>query len=65
VSVRDNGPGISPGRLEAARAEGRLGVSESIQGRVSDLGGTASLVSAPGQGTEWEITLPKTVAVAR
>jgi signal transduction histidine kinase len=65
VSVRDNGSGISPGRLEAARAEGRLGVSESIQGRVSDLGGTADIVAAPGQGTEWEITLPKTVAVGR
>ncbi|MDP9443972.1 MAG: DUF5931 domain-containing protein [Actinomycetota bacterium] len=65
VSVRDNGSGISPGRLEEARAEGRLGVSESIQGRVSDLGGTADIVTAPGQGTEWEITLPKTVAVAR
>jgi signal transduction histidine kinase len=58
VSVRDNGPGISPGRLELARAEGRLGVSESIQGRVSDLGGTADLVTGPGQGTEWEISLP-------
>ena len=58
VSVRDNGPGIAPGRLEAARAEGRLGVSESIQGRARDLGGTAELVSSPGQGTEWEITLP-------
>jgi signal transduction histidine kinase len=63
VSVRDDGPGIPPGRLETARAEGRLGVSESIQGRVSDLGGTADLVSAPGQGTEWEITVPKTAAV--
>jgi signal transduction histidine kinase len=62
VSVRDNGPGIPLGRLEVARAEGRLGVAESIQGRVSDLGGTAHLVSAAGQGTEWEITLPKTVA---
>jgi signal transduction histidine kinase len=62
VSIRDNGPGIPPGRLEVARAEGRLGVSESVQGRVSDLGGTADLVSAPGQGTEWEITLPKRVA---
>ncbi len=64
VGVRDDGPGIPPGRLEAARAEGRLGVSESILGRVQDLGGTADLVSAPGQGTEWDITLPKTVAVA-
>jgi signal transduction histidine kinase len=63
VSVRDNGPGIPPGRLEVARSEGRLGVAESIQGRVSDLGGTADLVSAPGQGTEWDITVPRTVAI--
>jgi signal transduction histidine kinase len=58
VSVRDDGPGIPAGRLDAARAEGRLGVSESIQGRVRDLGGTADLVSVPGEGTEWEITIP-------
>jgi signal transduction histidine kinase len=64
VSVRDDGPGISPGRLEAARAEGRLGVAESIRGRVDDLGGTADLLTAPGEGTEWEITLPKTAPVA-
>ena len=63
VTVRDDGPGIPPGRLDGARAEGRLGVSESIQGRVRDLGGTADLVSAPGQGTEWEICLPRTVTV--
>jgi len=58
VSVRDDGPGIPPGRLEAARAEGRLGVAESVQGRVHDLGGSTDLLTAPGQGTEWEITLP-------
>ena len=58
LSVRDDGPGIPPGRLDQARAEGRLGVSESVRGRVRDLGGTAHLVSAPGQGTEWEITVP-------
>ena len=64
ISVRDNGPGIAPGRLDAARAEGRLGVSESIQGRVNDLGGTVDLLTGPGQGTEWEIAVAKTVAVA-
>lgn len=63
IGVRDDGPGIAPGRLEVARAEGRLGVSESILGRVRDLGGAAELVSTPGQGTEWEITLAKTAAV--
>jgi signal transduction histidine kinase len=59
VSVRDQGPGIAPGRLEAARAEGRLGVSQSIQGRMAELGGTASLITAPGLGTEWELSTPR------
>ncbi|MDQ3616553.1 MAG: DUF5931 domain-containing protein [Actinomycetota bacterium] len=59
VTVRDSGPGIPEGRLESAAAEGRLGVSESIRGRVGDLGGTAVLVTAPGEGTEWELTFPK------
>jgi chemotaxis protein histidine kinase CheA len=31
---------------------------------VHDLGGTADLVTAPGQGTEWEIAVPRTVALA-
>jgi signal transduction histidine kinase len=58
VSVRDEGPGIVDGRLEQARGEGRLGVSESIRGRMADLGGTARLTTAPGQGVEWELALP-------
>jgi signal transduction histidine kinase len=58
VTVRDEGDGIPAGRLEQARAQGRLGVSESIRGRMRDLGGSASLTTAPGAGTEWELTLP-------
>ena len=57
VTVRDEGPGIAPGRLEQAEGEGRLGVAESIRGRMSDLGGEAVLTTAPGQGTEWELTV--------
>lgn len=57
LSVRDEGPGIAPGRLEEAAAEGRLGVSGSIRGRVADLGGTATVTSGPS-GTEWEIIVP-------
>ncbi len=57
LSVRDEGPGIPAGRLEAAAAEGRLGVSESICGRVTDLGGTAEL-STGSFGTEWELVVP-------
>lgn len=60
VSVRDNGPGISEGRLEDAESEGRLGVAQSIRGRLRDLGGTADLISVPGQGTEVELKIPRT-----
>jgi signal transduction histidine kinase len=59
VSVRDDGPGIPAGRLDAAAGEGRLGVAQSIRGRVEDLGGSATLTTAPGQGTEWEFRLPR------
>lgn len=59
VTVRDDGPGIPPGRLEDAEAEGRMGVALSIRGRLRDLGGTAELVSVPGQGTEVELRVPK------
>lgn len=58
VSVRDEGPGIPEGRLNEAAAEGRLGVSESIRGRIRDLGGTAQL-STGDFGTEWEFEVPK------
>ena len=57
VSVRDEGPGIAAGRLELAEAEGRLGVSGSIRGRLADLGGTATL-STGSFGTEWELVVP-------
>jgi signal transduction histidine kinase len=55
VTVRDDGPGIAPGRLEQAEREGRLGVAQSIRGRVADLGGTVVVDSTPGQGTEVEL----------
>lgn len=59
VTVRDDGPGIPPGRLADAEAEGRMGVALSIRGRLRDLGGSAELVSVPGQGTEVELRVPK------
>ncbi|MFI0963542.1 MacS family sensor histidine kinase [Streptomyces sp. NPDC021080] len=59
VTVRDDGPGIPEGRLAQAEGEGRLGVALSIRGRLRDLGGTAELISVPGQGTEVELTVPK------
>ncbi|MFE9421863.1 MacS family sensor histidine kinase [Kitasatospora sp. NPDC006697] len=59
VSVRDDGPGFAPGRLAEARAAGRLGVAQSIEGRLRDLGGTAIFHSAPGEGVEVEMTVPR------
>ncbi|MEU8589901.1 DUF5931 domain-containing protein [Streptomyces sp. NPDC048664] len=59
VTVRDDGPGIPEGRLAEAESEGRLGVAQSIRGRLRDIGGTAELISVPGQGTEVELRTPK------
>jgi signal transduction histidine kinase len=59
VSIRDEGPGIPDGRLVEAAAQGRLGVTQSIRGRMTDLGGTVRIVSAPEAGTEIELTVPR------
>ncbi|HEY3006372.1 MAG TPA: DUF5931 domain-containing protein [Kribbellaceae bacterium] len=59
VSIRDDGAGTTPERLELAAAEGRLGVSQSIRGRIADLGGDVVLTTAPGEGTEWELKVPR------
>jgi signal transduction histidine kinase len=53
VFVRDRGPGFDPGGIPADRR----GVRESIVGRMERHGGTAKIESAPGEGTEVELTL--------
>jgi len=55
VSVRDDGIGTTPARLEQARVDGHLGVHQSIRGRIADVGGSATVRTAPGEGTEWEL----------
>ncbi|MFE9437801.1 MacS family sensor histidine kinase [Streptomyces sp. NPDC006602] len=65
VTVRDDGPGIPEGRLAQAEGEGRLGVALSIRGRLRDLGGSAELISVPGQGTEVELKVPKETKSSR
>jgi signal transduction histidine kinase len=55
VSIRDDGVGTTADRLEAGRADGHLGVSQSIRGRITDLGGSVTVRTAPGEGTEWEM----------
>jgi signal transduction histidine kinase len=63
VTIRDDGPGIPDGRLAEAAASGRLGVSHSIHGRLRDLGGSATISSVPGEGTEVELRLPRMAGV--
>ena len=65
VTVRDDGPGIPEGRLAQAEGEGRLGVALSIRGRLRELGGSAELISVPGQGTEVELKVPKETRSSR
>jgi len=59
VSVRDNGLGFGEGRLAEAETAGRLGVAQSIKGRLRDVGGSACVRSSPGQGTEVELRVPR------
>ena len=56
VYVRDRGPGFDPAAVPADRR----GVRESIVGRMARHGGRAAIHSAPGAGTEVELTLPGT-----
>ncbi|MFF8813092.1 PspC domain-containing protein [Streptomyces pactum] len=55
VSVRDRGPGFD---LDAV-PDDRMGVRESIIGRMQRNGGTARLRSAPGGGTEVELEMER------
>ena len=58
VTVRDDGVGFDPARLAEAEAAGRMGVSKSIRGRMTSIGGTVDLFAQPGEGTEWELHIP-------
>ncbi|WP_121841947.1 ATP-binding protein [Streptomyces sp. S5] len=58
VSVRDRGPGFD---LDAVPAD-RMGVRESIIGRMERHGGTARLRSAPDGGTEVELEMKRTTS---
>jgi signal transduction histidine kinase len=55
VYVRDRGPGFDPADVPADRR----GVRESIIGRMARHGGRAAIHSAPGAGTEVELSLPE------
>ncbi len=52
--VRDRGPGFDPDAVPADR----VGVRESIVGRTERHGGTATVKSVPGEGTEVRLRMP-------
>lgn len=58
VTVRDDGLGMPDGRLPDAESDGRLGFAQCIAGRIRDLGGTLTVISAPGAGCTISMDVP-------
>jgi signal transduction histidine kinase len=58
-SIKDNGVGFDVSSLSARTGERGLGLI-GIRERLNSLGGSPSLLSTPGQGTELVITIPYT-----
>jgi signal transduction histidine kinase len=56
VFVRDRGRGFDPDAVPADRK----GLAESVHARMARRGGSATVRSAPGQGTEVALTMPRT-----
>ena len=55
IVVRDRGKGFDP----AAVPEDRKGLAESVHGRMTRRGGTASVVSGVGEGTKVSLKMPR------
>jgi signal transduction histidine kinase/phage shock protein PspC (stress-responsive transcriptional regulator) len=55
--VRDRGRGFDPGAVPSDRR----GVADSISARVRRHGGSAEVRSAPGDGTEVELSMPRAI----
>jgi signal transduction histidine kinase len=53
--VRDEGKGFDPDQVPTDRR----GIADSIRGRIRRHGGTVSIVSSPGEGTEVQLRLPR------
>ena len=56
VFVRDRGRGFDPAAVPADRK----GLAESVHARMERRGGSATVRSTPGQGTEVALTMPRT-----
>lgn len=59
IVVRDDGVGMGPDRLVEAAAQGRLGASSSIRGRLQELGGEATWRSPASGGCVVTLTVPR------
>ena len=55
VFVRDRGVGFDRGAVAADRR----GIADSIENRMRAAGGSATITTAPGEGTEVELTMPR------
>ena len=55
VFVRDRGKGFDPETVDGDRH----GLADSIKGRMSRNGGEVRLRTAPGEGTEVQLTMPR------
>ena len=53
--VRDEGKGFDPDEVPTDRR----GIADSIRGRIRRHGGTVTILSAPGEGTEVQLRLPR------
>jgi signal transduction histidine kinase len=53
--VRDRGKGFDPDAVP----EGRQGIAQSIKARVARFGGSAVIRSAPGEGAEVQLSMPR------
>jgi signal transduction histidine kinase len=53
--VRDEGKGFDPDQVPTDRR----GIADSIRGRIRRHGGTVTIISSPGEGTEVQLRLPR------
>jgi signal transduction histidine kinase len=56
--VRDEGKGFDPDQVPTDRR----GIADSIRGRIRRHGGSVTILSAPGEGTEVQLRLPRSQA---
>jgi signal transduction histidine kinase len=58
IFVHDRGAGFD----RAAVSPDRRGIAESIEGRLERAGGSATIVTVPGEGTDVELRLPRSTS---